>query len=315
MTNDCENQLCVRLLNKDGLASDLDWWHEVNAGISTEKLPMAARHAFLMGASNVSVPRLAADFPNAGKKLSQDLLQHIFDLAATKHIPKNFKGRSGMDEELSFRYATPTYREDDPKWLNWNSKNWGTKWDCYETTVARHTNDDMCLKYDFYTAWGAPQAWLEAAATYWHVRAVVGKRVALHGLSREDLNGKRGRAIEYVAAKGRYLVVLDGAAPKTQPLGVQRANLRLAELTGKGSRELPSYSLELRFAECGCGFSGRTRWEGTSMVEEVNGEYGEYFGQPFQDDYECSDDEEGDDDSDNDGDNDDDNNVLPDAIS
>ena len=282
MPNDCENRLCVRLLNSDAQASDLEWWFELNAGIKTVKLPTSARHAFLMGASNASVPRLAVDFPKSAQQLSRDLHRHIFDLAATKVAPSNFKPRSGQSEDLSFIYATPSFREDNPDWQDWNSRHWGTKWDCYGTQVTQPTSKERCLTYEFFTAWGPPLVWLEAAAKHWHEHAVVNKRVMLDGLSREDLNGKRGLAIEYVATKERYLIHLDGAELGKQPLGVRRANLRLIEpsLVG-GGRDLPSYSLELRYAECGCGFSGLTRWEGTRLTEEAHGDYGEYLGEAF----------------------------------
>ena len=42
--------------------------------------------------------------------------------------------------------------------LNWQSRNWGTKWNCRNSKV--HARDDKNLIYDFVTAWSPPIPWL-----------------------------------------------------------------------------------------------------------------------------------------------------------
>ena len=38
--------------------------------------------------------------------------------------------------------------------LNWQSRNWGTKWNCWNSKVK--ARDDKNLIYDFVTAWAPP---------------------------------------------------------------------------------------------------------------------------------------------------------------
>ena len=42
--------------------------------------------------------------------------------------------------------------------LNWQSRNWGTKWNCRDSKVK--ARDDKNLIYDFVTAWSPPIPWL-----------------------------------------------------------------------------------------------------------------------------------------------------------
>ena len=44
-------------------------------------------------------------------------------------------------------------------WYDWNIENWGTKWDCNNSTIV--TSDQHMVHYDFTTAWSPPLAWLE----------------------------------------------------------------------------------------------------------------------------------------------------------
>jgi len=273
MPNDCENSLRVTAANIGSQPSDLEYWYETHAGIKTIVLPIESRHAYLMGASNTAVPRLADDCPEAMKTVPRDVNQYIFALAAVKHVPENLSGRSGRSEELSFKYATD-YKEGRADWHNWQSKHWGTKWDAYETEVRR---DGTSITYDFCTAWSPPVPWLATAAAFCHAQAPVGQRVVLSGLSREELNGRRGRALEYVASKQRYMVRLDDEPATTKPLGVKRGNLKLA-VGRSASRDLPSLLLELTFGDISMNFSGRVRFDAGVMTSQDSGDYGEYHG-------------------------------------
>jgi len=49
-----------------------------------------------------------------------------------------------------------SYKNDD--WYHWCSKNWGTKWDCYELELD-HNDTYTCYSFD--TAWGSPEAWVK----------------------------------------------------------------------------------------------------------------------------------------------------------
>ena len=42
--------------------------------------------------------------------------------------------------------------------LHWQSRNWGTKWNCRESKVK--ARDDKNLIYDFVTAWSPPIPWV-----------------------------------------------------------------------------------------------------------------------------------------------------------
>ena len=45
---------------------------------------------------------------------------------------------------------------------DWQIKNWGTKWNAYETFVQQI--DDTNVQYGFDTAWSPPEAWLQVTA-------------------------------------------------------------------------------------------------------------------------------------------------------
>ena len=54
---------------------------------------------------------------------------------------------------------------------------------------------------------------------------LVGRRVELLGLGREELNGQRGRATHFDAERHRYGVLLDGAS---EPVAIRASNLTVA---------------------------------------------------------------------------------------
>lgn len=55
-------------------------------------------------------------------------------------------------------YYTTEQMMDPNNPLHWQSRNWGTKWNCRESKVK--ARDDKNLIYDFVTAWSPPIPWL-----------------------------------------------------------------------------------------------------------------------------------------------------------
>lgn len=73
------------------------------------------------------------DIPNGWEKLSEDELERRTELG--RKAIKNIELYEAKD------------------WYDWRVKNWGTKWDCYETVVE----DSECSIYlEFWTAWSSP---------------------------------------------------------------------------------------------------------------------------------------------------------------
>lgn len=65
-------------------------------------------------------------------------------------------------EETPFSFGAlvprPSDKEED--WYNWNTSNWGTKWDACEAHKSRV--DDTTLEYQFETAWSPPGGVIDA---------------------------------------------------------------------------------------------------------------------------------------------------------
>ena len=73
------------------------------------------------------------DIPNGWEELSEDELERRTELG--RKAIKNIELYEAKD------------------WYDWRVKNWGTKWDCYETVVE----DSECSIYlEFWTAWSSP---------------------------------------------------------------------------------------------------------------------------------------------------------------
>jgi len=74
--------------------------------------------------------------------------------------------QKGEYKELSFNAQVPmpkkhinahAKKSGDNGWFSWSNKNWGTKWDCYETEVM---HEKEYTHYTFDTAWSPPTAWI-----------------------------------------------------------------------------------------------------------------------------------------------------------
>lgn len=63
---------------------------------------------------------------------------------------------------FSFEAILPRPAEEEDNWYNWNSSNWGTKWDASDTVLVDETDD--AINYSFSTAWSPPLPVLEAIA-------------------------------------------------------------------------------------------------------------------------------------------------------
>lgn len=87
-------------------------------------------------------------FKEAKKKVLTD--ENVFDFNLLIPQPENiFNGSLGEEERKM------CIEENRPNWYDWNSENWGTKWNAYQTEVL--TNDDDTLEFTFQTAWNIPQ--------------------------------------------------------------------------------------------------------------------------------------------------------------
>ena len=307
MPNDCENRLTVSLVNEEWHSEDLTYWRDANQGRRQVPLSVAARHAYLMGAGNTSVPTRAEGCPASMARMTRDLNELVFEFASEEVVPDNYSNRSRSNEVLSFKYATPGYQRDSQEWFTRHCDLWGTKWDAYGVTLDE---DEDCLNYEFFTAWAPPLEWADKAARYWEARVLIGRRVVLHGMQREELNGQRGRVVDCV--DDLWNVCLDSAA--RCDAAVQRDNMRLC-MGGGTSRALPSYQLELTYGECGCNFSGHVLWEGGVRTNEAEGKYGEYYGEAQEDPDEDEDDEEDEEEDDAAADDDDDDNDNDEPVS
>ena len=56
-------------------------------------------------------------------------------------------------------------REDreKPNWYDWNTENWGTKWNAYQCEIIEDCNGKYTdtLEIRFTTAWGVPDKWVK----------------------------------------------------------------------------------------------------------------------------------------------------------
>ena len=69
----------------------------------------------------------------------------------------------------------------------------------------------------------------------------VGVHVELHSLSRLDLNGSRGVCYEFIAASGRWAVILNESCPRGGGLLVKPTNLRKIPDRADAARELGAF--------------------------------------------------------------------------
>ena len=87
-------------------------------------------------------------FKEQKKKILND--ENLFDFNLLIPQPENiFNGSLGNDERQM------CIDENRSNWYDWNSENWGTKWNAYATKVF--TNDNDTLEFTFQTAWNIPQ--------------------------------------------------------------------------------------------------------------------------------------------------------------
>jgi hypothetical protein len=64
----------------------------------------------------------------------------------------------GKPIPLSFDALVPLPATQKANWYDWQTKNWGTKWDLDEETVV--TKGHGHITYEFNSAWAPPDAWL-----------------------------------------------------------------------------------------------------------------------------------------------------------
>lgn len=69
-----------------------------------------------------------------------------------------YTGNVSMDDQLDFG--------EHNTWTEWNRKNWGTKWNAYETIIAY--GDPLIIRFD--TAWSVPYPFIIAFSKYAEVK-------------------------------------------------------------------------------------------------------------------------------------------------
>jgi hypothetical protein len=67
-----------------------------------------------------------------------------------------WQGSVSSDHEKSF----------NDNGLNWNRRNWGTKWNAYESSILRGS-DNLVIKFE--TAWNTPRDWIVAILNYFKI--------------------------------------------------------------------------------------------------------------------------------------------------
>jgi hypothetical protein len=150
MPNWCENSLEVCAPSE----ADADAFYAANAEKETVPLPVAFMHAFLMGACNSTVPRLASGCPSSMKLLSTRLLRRIFEFAVCS-VPRP----NSLDFECAVPYP-PEWDEAQRQqcWYQFNTTNWGTKWPASDVYAEV---EGCSVTYSFSTAWSPPLEWLK----------------------------------------------------------------------------------------------------------------------------------------------------------
>ena len=71
------------------------------------------------------------------------------------------------DDECLCECVLPRPEEEEENWYNWNTKNWGTKWDVGNAEFCWN-DDDMCVWISFETAWSPPIGVYEALYKDWN---------------------------------------------------------------------------------------------------------------------------------------------------
>lgn len=81
-------------------------------------------------------------------------------LTGENNILKNFINDNYENEDqcLSFNKLVPLPEEEKDNWYEWQTNNWGTKWDSCDSTFVVENNK---LIYEFNTAWGPPNEWFK----------------------------------------------------------------------------------------------------------------------------------------------------------
>ena len=81
---------------------------------------------------------------------------------------RKFKQENTYTEDgevtLSFNLMVTLPQEEEDNWYDWQIENWGTKWDLRNCIIE---DDENILSFDFDTAWGPPEKWLENVSVFY----------------------------------------------------------------------------------------------------------------------------------------------------
>ena len=97
---------------------------------------------------------------NNSLKLSSDNFNNLHDFYTEN---KSIITHDDKDEEildLCFNKSVTRPSDEESNWYDWNYFNWGTKWNAYEINYSEYKENKIII-YDFQTAWGPPNNWLE----------------------------------------------------------------------------------------------------------------------------------------------------------
>jgi hypothetical protein len=91
----------------------------------------------------------------------------IVDFNGTVPSPKELEGTTSgspnaIPDEEKARHAEYLKKYGAVNWYDWNCRNWGTKWNAYDTESVETFEGG--LKFKFNTAWSPPTTWLVATA-------------------------------------------------------------------------------------------------------------------------------------------------------
>ena len=91
----------------------------------------------------------------------------IIDFGGTVPFPQELEGTTSgspnaIPEEEKKRHDELLAKYGAVNWYDWCIKNWGTKWNAYDTEPVEAVEDG--LKFTFNTAWCPPGAWLVVTA-------------------------------------------------------------------------------------------------------------------------------------------------------
>src|SRR6185312_324347 len=73
------------------------------------------------------------------------------------YMSLNTFNENGKKVSFSFFQLVPRPEAEKNNWYDWNTKNWGTKWDACEVVIFKETAEYIIIQCN--TAWSPPTKW------------------------------------------------------------------------------------------------------------------------------------------------------------